>query len=221
MSFFYVRNAAEAINYFQILFLYFCENWERSFSRMRKFGTEKDKEILELLKKAPEQGFRMLFDVYHMSLCVYAVQLTDSFELAEDIVQDFFVSLWEKKYYLQIDSNLCSYLYSSVHHAALAVLRKKNLISMEELSGIPVEIPQEVELEREELERRERELMRKLEQLPRQELAAVKAVILENKKCAEAASELGMSVNTLKTHLARALKKLRKKYNLFLLFYSF
>ena len=55
--------------------------------------------------------------------------------------------------------------------------------------------------------------MLKLEKLPKQEIAAIKAVILENKKCVEAALELGMSVNTLKTHLARALKKLRKDYH--------
>ena len=63
--------------------------------------------------------------------------------------------------------------------------------------------------------------MLKLEKLPKQEIAAIKAVILENKKCVEAALELGMSVNTLKTHLARALKHLRKDYHLSFLFYSF
>ena len=158
----------------------------------------------------PEEGFRLLFDVYHMQLCVYVVQLTDSFQLAEDIVQDFFVAFWERKYYRAITGNFRSYLYTSVHNAALAVL-----------TGVPVEIPQEAVLEREELERQEKELMLKLEKLPKQEIAAIKAVILENKKCVEAALELGMSVNTLKTHLARALKKLRKDYHLSFLFYSF
>ena len=114
-----------------------------------------------------------------------------------------------------------SYLYTSVHNAALAVLKKKKLVPMELLTGVPVEIPQEAVLEREELERQEKELMLKLEKLPKQEIAAIKAVILENKKCVEAALELGMSVNTLKTHLARALKKLRKDYHLSFLFYSF
>ena len=49
-----------------------------------------DQEILRLLCEKPDEGFRLLFDVYHMQLCVYVVQLTDSFSLAEDIVQDFF-----------------------------------------------------------------------------------------------------------------------------------
>lgn len=47
----------------------------------------------------------------------------------------------------------------------------------------------------------------------------VRAVIMENKKYKEAAEELHISVNTLKTHLTRALKQLRKEYNLHSLFY--
>lgn len=46
-----------------------------------------------------------------------------------------------------------------------------------------------------------------------------RAVIMENKKYKEAAEELHISVNTLKTHLTRALKQLRKEYNLHSLFY--
>lgn len=188
---------------------------------MQKYGKEKEDEILLLLSKNPEQGFRMMFDVYHMQLCVYATQLTNSFQLAEDIVQDFFMVFWEKKYYRQINGNLRSYLYTSVHNTALTVLKKRNLVSTEEMTGIAVEIPLEGQFEQEELERREKELMQKLSLLSPQELAVVKAVILENKRYAEAAQESQVSVGTLKTYLARALKKLRKDYNLSLLFYSF
>lgn len=188
---------------------------------MQKYGKEKDDEILWLLREHPEQGFRMMFDVYHMQLCVYATQLTNSFHLAEDIVQDFFMVFWEKKYYRQITGSFRSYLYSAVHNTALAALKKRNLVSIEELTGIPVEIPQEGEYECEELERREKELMQKMALLSPQEVAAVKAVILENKKYVEAAVEFNVSVSTLKTYLARALKKLRKDYNLSFLFYSY
>ena len=89
---------------------------------------------------------------------VYVVQLTDSFQLAEDIVQDFFVAFWERKYYRAITGNFRSYLYTSVHNAALAVLKKKKLVPMELLTGVPVEIPQEAVLEREELERQEKRI---------------------------------------------------------------
>ena len=69
---------------------------------MKKYGVDRDKESCKLLQAMPEEGFRLLFDVYHMQLCVYVVQLTDSFQLAEDIVQDFFVAFWERKYYRAI-----------------------------------------------------------------------------------------------------------------------
>lgn len=188
---------------------------------MQKYEKEKDYEILSLLCENPDRGFRMMFDIYHMQLCVYVTQLTNSFQLAEDIVQDFFMVFWENKYYRQIHGNFRSYLYTSVHNAALAALKKKNLLSTEDVTGIAVEMPLEGPCEQEELERKEKELMQKLSLLSPQEFAAVKAVILENKKYAEAALESQVSVSTLKTYLARALKKLRKDYNLSLLFYLY
>ena len=168
-----------------------------------KDNSEKDKYILELFQTSPKEAFRLLFDAYHMKLCIYAVQLTDSFEMAEDIVQDFFIYFWEKKYYLKINQNLRYYLYLSVRNAAINALQKNNMLSMEE----------------QEQEERNKLLLEKLQKLPHQELQVVRAVIMENKKYKEAAEELHISVNTLKTHLTRALKQLRKEYNLHSLFY--
>ena len=108
-----------------------------------KDNSEKDKYILELFQTSPKEAFRLLFDAYHMKLCIYAVQLTDSFEMAEDIVQDFFIYFWEKKYYLKINQNLRYYLYLSVRNAAINALQKNNMLSMEELSGIDMGIPEE------------------------------------------------------------------------------
>lgn len=179
---------------------------------------ERDKYILELFRTSPKEAFRLLFDTYHMKLCIYAVQLTDSFEMAEDIVQDFFIYFWEKKYYLKINQNLRYYLYLSVRNAAVNALQKNNMLSMEELSGIDMTIPEE-SIDEEEQEEQNKLLLEKLQKLSHQELQVVRTVIMENKKYKEAAEELHISVNTLKTHLARALKKLREGYNLYALFY--
>ena len=45
---------------------------------------------------------------------------------AEDIVQDFFIYFWEKKYYLKINQNLRYYLYLSVRNAAINALQKRD-----------------------------------------------------------------------------------------------
>ena len=136
--------------------------------------------------------------------------------MAEDIVQDFFISFWEKKTYQNIAVKLRSYLFYAIRNNSYLSLRKNNLVSMEELFDTEIDIIESI-TDEEELREKERKIMEELEKLPKQELSAVQAVILENKKYKEAAEELNISVNTLKTHLSRALKRLRKDNNLILL----
>ncbi|GAE84688.1 RNA polymerase sigma factor [Bacteroides reticulotermitis] len=56
-----------------------------------------------------------------------------------------------------------------------------------------------------------------LDELPEQERKALYRVVIENKRYKEAAEELHISVNTLKSYLSRALKRLRKNDKLMLL----
>ena len=172
-----------------------------------------DKEILDLLDTTPKEGFRLLFDIYYMRLCLYAVQLTDSFELAEDTVQDFFADLWEKKYYKGIRQNLRQYLYLSVRNSALSALQKNRMVSMEEIANREF-LPPEDLAEEEEMEERRKRLAREMQKLSRQEQEAIKTVIMESKRYKEAAEELHISINTLKTYLSRGLKHLRREYKL-------
>ena len=177
-----------------------------------------DQEICSLLKVRKIGGMELLFREYYKPLVVWATTFLHDTQRAEDIVQDFFIYFWEKKYYLKINQNLRYYLYLSVRNAAINALQKNNMLSMEELSGIDMGIPEE-SIDEEEQEERNKLLLEKLQKLPHQELQVVRAVIMENKKYKEAAEELHISVNTLKTHLTRALKQLRKEYNLHSLFY--
>lgn len=186
------------------------------FQEKQKYYDEKDKLILELFRTNPQSAFKLMFDTYYMPLYLYAVQLTDSFSMAEDIVQDFFISFWEKKTYQNIAVKLRSYLFYAIRNNSYLSLRKNNLVSMEELFDTEIDITESI-TDEEELREKERKIMEELEKLPKQELSAVQAVILENKKYKEAAEELNISVNTLKTHLSRALKRLRKDNNLILL----
>ena len=182
-----------------------------------KYYAEVDRQLLELFSVNPKEAFRKLFDTYHMQLCVYAVQLTDSFELAEEAVQDVFIYFWEKEYYKKITDNLRGYLLTSTKNMALAHLRHYQQYSMEDISEVATDIPDE-SFDEEEWEEKVKALYADLEKLPEQEVAAVKAVILDEKSYKEAAEELRMSVNTLKTHLSRALRKLRTRHNLLFFF---
>lgn len=179
-------------------------------SERKKYYGEKDRLIMNLFRTEPQKAFALLFEIYHKPLCLYAVQLTDSFDEAEDIVQDLFISLWEKKSYLNITVNLRGYLFLAVRNNTYLLLRKKNLVSMEEILNVEIDTAEDFfDYDEEYLREKEIEVMKELKKLPRQELAVIKAVVMENKKHKAAATELGISVNTLKTHLSRAMKRLR------------
>lgn len=182
---------------------------------MKDSGAE-DIQILELFGINEEMAFRHLFDRYYMTLCIYSMQLTDAFDLSEDLVQDVLLRFWEKRVFENISTSLRSYLYAAVRNETLQYLKRERLLSTEQLTGVEVDIP-ENEYNEEELMDIKNRLKIALDKLPPQEYLSIKSVILENRKYKEAAEYLGISINTLKTHLARALKTLRKQGNLRLL----
>lgn len=172
--------------------------------------TESDRQIIELLNRDKERGFRMLYDHYYKPLTIYAIRLTDSQAVAEDVVQDLLISIWERSLWCNVKSNLRSYLFLSVRNNALAQLRKNGNKSIEELSSIHCEMPDD-DYDALEMENKRIKIDRELMRLPQREYEAVQKVILEDKKYIDAAKELNISINTLKTHLSRATVKLRNQ----------
>ena len=176
-----------------------------------------DEIILQTFNSNEQEGMRLLFDTYYLSLCIYCIQLTDNFEQSEDIIQDLLLTFWEKKIYKQIRISLRSYLFNSVRNAAIARLNNENRIPLYEIHDIEFTSGSDC-FDRDEIEQKELDLKKKLSILSPQELKVVESVILQNKKYKEAAEELQISVNTLKTYLARALRQLRKEYGLRIFF---
>ena len=176
----------------------------------------KDEQILTELLSEKETAFRKLFDQYYMPLCLYSVQITDSLDVSEDIVQDFFITFWEKKVYKQIKRNLQHYLFYCIRNASLAKMKEKRIFFLEEVETEAYCLPEE-EWEEEEVQKRHKQLFESLEQLPEQGLKVFEGIVLHGKKYQEVADELGISINSVKTQFSRALKRLRDSLNIMIL----
>lgn len=176
-----------------------------------------DDQILKDLMLGKETAFRELFDRYYMSLCLYSVQITDSFDLSEDIVQDVFISFWEKGTYKQVKESLKHYLFYCVRNASLASLKEKRMILLEEVEQEAYSLPDE-HTDEEELLRKQAVLLEGLKQLPEQCSLVFEAIVMHGKKYKEVAEELNISVNSVKTQLSRALKRLRGSVDTLILF---
>ena len=176
-----------------------------------------DQDILASMRKDKTIGIQRLFDRYYRPLVLFADEFLKDRSAAEDLVQDFFVKLWEDDYLLKVTaSTLGSYLYSAVRNRAISFLQKKDVLRNSQELGvidISVDVVEDIDEERMDI------VMKEVELLPERTRQVVERVMLRGLKYKEAAEELHISVNTLKTHLTRALKQLRKEYNLHSLFY--
>ena len=156
-----------------------------------------------------EKELKELMNKYYSQLCVVSVQYTDSLEIAEDIVQDVFLRFWEDNKLLFVETNPKAYLFRSVRNASIDYIRKNNyrvFTDIEEANLISEE-----EISEEELSLQYERLYRIIGQLSPQERTVLNAIVVENKRYKEVAEEMNISVNTVKTYFARALRTLRKE----------
>ncbi len=176
---------------------------------------KKLQEIVENLEKGDEQAFDYVFTTHYKDLCRFAYAFTGSVQVAEDIVQEVFLRIWERGLRLDKGTSLHSYLYVAVRNGCVSFARQqKEMIGLEAVEQQAEEAPRTEDWEM---------VWKVVEKLPAQCRLILKLVVLEGMKYAEVAEYLGISVNTVKTQLKIAYRQLRKEfsYRHLLLFFAF
>ncbi len=80
-------------------------------------------------KQSDDLALKDFFALHYKPLCVYALQFTKNMPDAEDIVQNVFVKLWERREEIVIKTSVKAYLYRTVYNSYLDTFRngkKKN-----------------------------------------------------------------------------------------------
>lgn len=168
-------------------------------------------EIILLLEKGDERCMRMVFDYYYHSLCAYGLKFLSSLEDVEDVVQNVLIAFWERKRKSMFSGSIRSYLFGAVAKASLKFLERQGTLVFDDVESHVNRILDEQFGEwEEELEQLRVKLEKELEQLPERAREVFSAIVLENLSYKEVAVRYQISVNTVKTHYAHALKKLRE-----------
>lgn len=163
-----------------------------------------------------QKSFEHLYHAYYTALCSYAFGIVKNHEDAEDLVNDCFLECWKKRETIEIKSSLKSYLYTSVRNLALNHLQK-NKVKQKYLStqSYPFYLPEEVAARIEKLqqvENLETRLKNAIDSLPQQCRYIFYLNRYEQMAYKEIAAKTNLSVGTVKTQIARALKKLRAEF---------
>ncbi|MDR6783353.1 RNA polymerase sigma factor (sigma-70 family) [Pedobacter africanus] len=166
--------------------------------------------ILLLLKDGNKNAYEHLFQKYYHTLRSQACMLLKDSMEAEDQVQDLFIEIMDKKLADKINSNLGAYLKTCLYHKCLVVLNKKKRrqYQIEQYRLGCDDLVYNDQLEHRESERSVYQLLRNLSV---QRLNVCKLVYLEKKKYKDAAVEMGITINSVKTHLRLANKALREE----------
>jgi RNA polymerase sigma-70 factor (ECF subfamily) len=168
-------------------------------------------EILERIRNGDMEAFETVFRAYYQSLCLFSLRYLKRIDLAEEIVQDIFVTIWDKRSSLQFETSLKSYLYRSVHNNSLKYLQHQKVVEKhaqhlmdrkeqyyyEPLNNLQVaEVTKLLENAFASMPQKTREIF----SLSRD----------EGLKYAEIAEKLEISVKTVEAHMGSALKILRE-----------
>lgn len=87
--------------------------------------SQTDQHLIDKIRQGDETAFEQLFFEYFYDLRSFALQITESKELAEDIVQEIFYKLWKSREDWTISSSLKGYLFKAVRNEALNQISKK------------------------------------------------------------------------------------------------
>jgi len=169
--------------------------------------SENQKIVSEFISGS-ETAFDELFRKYYRRLVNFSMNVVKNKDSAEEVVQDLFVTLWEKKDKLQLKVSLKAYLYRAVYNNSIHYYKKQqrfvhNDVELsEELSDDYTDI-----LEQSELEER---IYQTIEQLPEKCKEIFKLKRFDELKNKEIAEQLRISIKTVETQMTRALKFLTK-----------
>lgn len=157
------------------------------------------------------QSFEVLFREYYQMLCSYALRFVNDPDMAEEIVQDLFYKLWEKREELQINTSVKSYLFSAVHNRCLKFIghcnvetkyRNYYLLHESEIDNEPQNASNINELQG--------IIDRTLDVLPDRCGKIFRLSRFEGLKYHEIAQKLSISVKTVEANMGKALRLLRK-----------
>ncbi|MBX3242672.1 MAG: RNA polymerase sigma-70 factor [Chitinophagaceae bacterium] len=166
--------------------------------------------LLNLAAGGDRDAFRMLYDLHRDKLYFYALRLTESKQLAEDVLQEVFIRIWLDKERLHEIRSLDAWLFTLAKNKIINGFRR---LSKEHsiLSEINKDLPHFSDSTTQSVDYNEmkRALQSAIEQLPPQQKIIYRLRREQGLKNDEIALQLNISPLTVKKHISQASRALR------------
>ena len=178
---------------------------------INSYSTYSDSELLVFLRDGDKLAFAEFYNRYHKPVYRYLISLVKVPEIAEDLVHEIFLKLWDIRQKLEIKENFKGYLFWMCHNKAAdttkkiageRILKDQLLHHYQTLSTVETHTL-------EQLQRYDNLIEEALNSLSPQRRKVYELCKKQGKSYQEAANELQISTHTVKEHMSYALSALR------------
>lgn len=153
-----------------------------------------------------------MFRQHYRFLCLVAFRIVRDQDAAEDIVQDFFLNLWQRRTEISTINSFQGYATRAVKNGSISFLRKQQTLSDEQLSAIPDDAnpleDKEIFVSGESITSK---VMEVIELLPAERKKIFLSHVIDRLSYAQIAEKNNISLNTVKTQMKRAYAFVRER----------
>lgn len=169
-----------------------------------------EKVLLEQLQAGSAEAFTLLYQQYAERLYYNICSLVKDELTAEELVQDIFSRIWQKRETIRIDTSFAAYLFAASRNRVYDFFRKLNrdhhlYARIRAAASYEYTYIEEALLTRENADI----LQKAIKSLPQQRRRAFELCKIEGCSYKEASEIMGISLSTLKDHMANAREAIR------------
>jgi RNA polymerase sigma-70 factor, ECF subfamily len=172
-----------------------------------------DEELMQLVYRGQAEAFEVIYDRHADAAFSLAYRMCGQRALAEDVVQEGFLSLWRSgAHYDRGRGSVRTWVLGIVHNRAIDALRRRTVHDRGRVSGEGIEervaSPERIDVE---VARRDeaREVRAALEQLPHEQSRVIELAYFGGLTHVQIASKLDTPVGTVKGRMRLGLAKMR------------
>jgi RNA polymerase sigma-70 factor (family 1) len=181
---------------------------------MRTLSSQRDpvpERLLFSLKEDDATAFESLYNHTSKRLFQFVYAKVRSKEVTEEILQEIFVSLWNNRKTLQVNTSIEAYLYGAAKNKIMSfirseLVRKRYAVEFTHFAQERYDNSVEEQLDADDLQVT---LQRKIAELPGKCRAAFRMSRMEHKPIAQIAEKMNISTRTVENYITQALRHLR------------
>lgn len=189
---------------------------------MNAYTDHTDIALVKLTKEGDHKAFTELYERYRLQVYKHAFLFHQDYDKAQDVMQEVFVKLWQKKENIEIKSNFAGYIQSIVRHIILNQIAHQKIAQKHYDYTEWNQVNQSNAVEDYIIEKELTEILQsKIDKLPRKMKEIFILSRQEQLSHQEISDQLKISTKTVRQQIYNALLNLKSNLKYILIYYFF